>query len=230
MSSRTRPSTIAIDGPAAAGKTSVGKRLARALGYLFIDTGAMYRAVTRLALENGVDLEDSEGLGREARACTLELGMRVDDPETPTAILLNGVDVTEAINSPEVERGVSQVSRVPTVREAMVERQQQLARQGQVVMVGRDIGTVVLPSADLKLYLTASIEERGRRRHAEFRTSGRQEGYRKVLQQLQQRDKLDAERNVAPMRPAEDATIVNTDGLTMEQVVDKLYRLVTGNE
>jgi cytidylate kinase len=218
--------TIALDGPAAGGKTSVGKRLAQRLGYLFVDTGVMYRAVTWLALYHGVAPEDEQRLGELARACRIEISQQADDLNTPTSVVINGHDVTTAVMSPEVSAAVSLVARFPAVREAMVERQRRLASQGPVVMSGRDIGTVVLPYADVKIYLTASVEERARRRYEEVQQRGEATEFQDILQDVQSRDTLDAARPVAPMRPAKDAIIVDTTGLGLEQVVNTLYHIV----
>ncbi|MDY6917350.1 MAG: (d)CMP kinase [Chloroflexota bacterium] len=214
----SKPSTIAIDGPVAGGKSTVGRLLAQRLGYRFVDTGMMYRGVTWKALQCGVDLEDRGELGRLARNATIEFAP-VD------RVLVDGRDVTAALSEPDVEEGVSLVSRVACVREALVERQRELARDGQVVMAGRDIGTVVLPHADVKVYLDASLEERARRRHLELVERGEMVDYQAVLSGLRRRDEIDSGREVSPLRAAQDATLVDTDGLAVEQVLSRIMEL-----
>ena len=214
----SKPSTIAIDGPVAGGKSTVGRLLAQRLGYRFVDTGMMYRGVTWKALQCGVDLEDRGELGRLARNATIEFAP-VD------RVLVDGRDVTAALSEPDVEEGVSLVSRVACVREALVERQREMARDGQVVMAGRDIGTVVLPHADVKVYLDASLEERARRRHLELVERGEMVDYQAVLSGLRRRDEIDSGREVSPLRVAQDATLVDTDGLGVEQVLSRIMEL-----
>ena len=216
--SMPKPTTIAIDGPAAVGKNAVGSLLAKRLGYRFVDTGAMYRAITWLALERGLDWEDEEALGKLAVEANIELGSQ--------AVFVNGCDVSLEIRGEGVERGVSIVARHGGVRRALVAKQQQLAQGGQVVMAGRDIGTVVLPHAELKLYLAASAEERARRRYVELVQGGRQADYEGVLAELKMRDKLDSERELAPLQIAPDAKIINTDGLSLEQVLTEIVSII----
>lgn len=196
----------------------MGRLLAQRLGYRFVDTGMMYRGVTWKALQCGVDLEDRGELGRLARNATIEFAP-VD------RVLVDGRDVTAALSEPDVEEGVSLVSRVACVREALVERQREMARDGQVVMAGRDIGTVVLPHADVKVYLDASLEERARRRHLELVERGEMVDYQAVLSGLRRRDEIDSGREVSPLRAAQDATLVDTDGLGVEQVLSRIMEL-----
>ncbi len=214
---------IALDGPVAAGKTAVGKLLAQRLGYRFLDTGSMYRAVTLLALRQGVKLEDRPLAELAKRA---KIDVSVQGPST--VIKAGGKDITGALRLPEVEQAVSIVSRVPEVRSELVRKQREIAEGGRLVMAGRDIGTVVLPDAGLKVFLTASVDERARRRYVELKEMGRRTTYEEVLAGLRERDKLDSERAHSPLRPAEDARIIDTDGLTLEQVVDKLLALAEG--
>ena len=198
------PPAIAIDGPAASGKTSVGRALAAKLGCPFVDTGLMYRAVTTLALERGIPLDDAGALSRLAERERIEPGERV---------LANGADVTDGLWSMEVERNVSRVSAVSGVRRALVAQQRRLAEQG-VVMVGRDIGSVVLPCA-AKVYLDASIGERARRRAAETGAPDEE----RVRAELERRDRLDSERGDSPLRVPDGAVVVDTDGLDVDGVV-----------
>lgn len=214
------PATIAIDGPVAVGKSAIGSLLAQRLGYRFLDTGAMYRALTWLALELGIDLEDEKALEELALGANIELAAE--------AVMVAGRDVTGDIRGEEVERGVSLVAKVAGVRRALVAKQQQLAQGGQVVMAGRDIGTVVLPHAELKLYLAASPEERARRRHLESVQRGEKAHYEQVLAELKRRDKIDSERALAPLQPAPDAKIIDTDGLNIEQVLAEIMGIIGG--
>jgi cytidylate kinase len=220
----SRPSTIAIDGPSAAGKNTVGRRLAEKMGYRFVDTGAMYRALTWLAIKRGVDLDDEEALGE----LTLEADMdiRCSNSDTHNQVFVNGRDVTAELRRADVDRGVSLVSKVPAVREAMVAKQRQLAHERKVVMVGRDIGTVVLHDADMKFYLSASPEERARRRYLEQMDKGQSTDYGEVLDDLNRRDGIDSRRAHSPLKPAEDAVIVDTDGVDADGVVAEIVRLI----
>lgn len=213
-----KPATIAIDGPVAVGKNAIGSLLAKRLGYHFVDTGAMYRAITWLALERGLDWEDEKALGELAVEANIELGSQ--------AVFVNGCDVSLEIRDEKVEKGVSIVARHSGVRRALVAKQQQMAQGGQVVMAGRDIGTVVLPHAGLKLYLAASAEERARRRYVELAQGGKEADYEVVLAELKMRDKLDSERELAPLQITSDAKIVNTDGLSLEQVLTEIVSII----
>jgi cytidylate kinase len=220
------PQAIAIDGPAASGKTTVGKMLAVTLGYLFLDTGFMYRAVTLAVLEKGVSIDD------ESAVYTLLQTLHIDvipangekDGRLYTA-LLNGRDVTWDIRTAEVDQNVSQVSKYQRVRESLVQRQRQIAARGRVVMVGRDIGTVVLPGASLKLYIIASPEERARRRWQEKKDRGQDSNYEQILADIIRRDGIDGSRRHSPMRPAGDAIIMDTTGRDPETIVDEILAL-----
>lgn len=227
---RSAPRTIAVDGSAASGKSTVGRRLAAALGYPFLDTGIMYRAITATALQRGVDPHDPDALGRLARSVKMQVEPGSPATGDTSRIFVDGVDVTEELRTQAVEDNVSIVSRAPEVREAMVAQQRSIAGQRPVVMVGRDIGTVVLPKADLKIYLDASIDERARRRHAEFEALGRDASHEAVLEDIRRRDQIDSERAVSPLRPADDARIIDTDGLTLEQVLEAALALLESEE
>lgn len=217
---------IAIDGPVASGKSAVGSLVARRLGYRFIDTGVMYRALTWLALERGLDLQDEAALVK--LAALADLTVKPGPPDAPEAwrVVVDGTDVTDRLRSPEVGEAVSLVSRVPGVRGAMVELQRKLAAEADTVMVGRDIGTVVLTDAKLKVYLDASAEERVRRRHDELLAAGKAVSEEDVRQELALRDAIDTERDVSPLRPAQDAIIIHTDHLSLGEVVDKVLELM----
>jgi cytidylate kinase len=216
------PSIIAIDGPAASGKSTVGKKLADELGYLFFDTGVMYRAVTWLALQHGVAIPDEAAV--TALAENTEIDIR--PPSQPDGrsydVLAEGRDITWEIRQPEVEAHVSQVSAYPGVRRALSAQQRRIGQRGRVVMAGRDIGTVVLPEADLKIYLDASAEERARRRCQEIIDRGGQADYEEILRTMRRRDQIDSTRAVAPLRPAADALILDSDHLNIEQVLEAI--------
>jgi CMP/dCMP kinase len=214
---------IAIDGPVASGKSAVGRRLASRLSCLFLDTGLMYRAVTLSALQAGVSPADSGALAR----LVADLEMAVEQGTGgETLVKTDGQDLTAALRSPEVDAAVSQVSAVPAVREKMVQKQRELAAGRSIVMVGRDIGTVVLPEAHLKVYLQAGIDERARRRHAEVAINGDERPLEEIRAALAERDRIDSERDVSPLRAADDAHIIETDGLTVDQVVERIERLI----
>lgn len=216
------PKNIAIDGPAASGKSTLGEKLAERLGYLYFDTGIMYRAVTLAALQVFSSVAD------EAAVTDLANRLQIDvrPPSVPDGrksdVLLDGKDITWAIRRTEVDSNVSQVSAYPGVRKAMTEQQRRIGQRGQVVMVGRDIGTVVMPDAELKIYLDASVEERARRRFSELEQRSEEVTYEDILSAMRRRDKVDSTRAVAPLRPADDAIILNTDGLNIEEVLQRV--------
>ena len=215
---------IAIDGPAGAGKSTVARRLAQRLGFLYVDTGAMYRALTLKALESRVAWDDAEALARLARESRVEL---VAAPESPrgSRVFLDGREVTEAIRTPVVGRYVSRLAAVPEVRALLVEQQRALAARGSVVMDGRDVGSVILPDAELKIFLTASPEERARRRWAELQAQGYKVTWDEVVRDVNERDRLDASRATAPLRKMPDAIEVETTGKDVEAVVEEILRL-----
>ena len=224
-----RPRTVAIDGPVAAGKNAVGSLLAERLGYRFIDTGAMYRALTWHALQRGIELTNEEALSKLAVDTNIELVSRGGDA-AGGVILVNRRDVSADIRRQEVEKGVSLVAMVGGVRQQLVARQRQMAVEGKVVMVGRDIGTVVLADAELKIYLRASPGERARRRHLELLQRGEHASYDHVLADLERRDRLDSGRALSPLQPAADARMVDTDGLDVEQVVSEILRIIESRQ
>jgi len=220
-----RPPTIALDGPAAAGKSTVGRRLAAGLGYLFFDTGVLYRALTLLALRSGVNVTDGPGLAALAAAHPANVRPRPEQ-DPGYAVLADGEDVTLAIRVAAVDRAVSPVSAQPEVRAALLADQRRIAAQGPAVMVGRDIGTVVLPDAALKVYLDASAAARAQRRHAELLARGVAADYEAVLADMRARDAYDAGRRAAPLACAPDAVVVNTDACDLDGVVAHLLALV----
>jgi len=221
-----RPRTIAIDGPAASGKSTVGEALAGRLDYLYFDTGVMYRAVTWAALERDISVEDGEKLTDLAEQLEIEITDATEDDGRQYTVLLDEVDVTWAIRTPAVDAHVSAVSTHLGVRRALVSKQRRIAAKEPVVMVGRDIGTVVLPDADLKVYLDATVEERARRRWQEMQARGKDADCEAVLRSMRRRDRIDSNRDVSPLRPAHDAVIIDTTDLSVDEVVDETVRLV----
>ena len=221
------PRTIAIDGPAGAGKSTIGALAAERLGYLYLDTGAMYRAIALAALRRGIDADDAERLAKLAREVKVAIGPPTVRDGRAYTVLLDGDDVTWTIRGADVDRSVSQVARVGAVRDAMVEQQRGLAERGRVVMVGRDIGTVVMPRAERKIYLTASASERAKRRDEELRARGDIRPRQELLSEILRRDRLDSERAVAPLRAADDAIVVQTDGLSVGQALEKVLAILT---
>lgn len=219
------PSIIALDGPAASGKTTVGRRLADKLGYLFFDTGIMYRAVTWIALDRDMDLRDEDLITQMAQSAQIDIRQPTQNDGRACDVIVGGKDVTWDMRSGEVEAMVSAISAYPDVRKALSERQRNIGLRGRVVMVGRDIGTVVLPEADLKIYMDASAGERARRRHEEIVERGGKADYDEILRKMIERDRLDSTRVVAPLRPAEDAVIINTDTLNEEQVYERVLEM-----
>lgn len=227
MISMPSPSTIAIDGPAASGKSTVGKQLADRLGYLFFDTGLMYRAVTWAGLNRCIDLRDEGTVAQLAERVQIDVQPPSKNDGRICDLLVDGLDVTWEIRSPQVDANVSVVAAYPGVRAAMTVQQRRIGLRGHVVMVGRDIGTVVLPEADLKVYLDASVEERARRRWEEQRSRGESADHGTILASMRRRDEIDSTRSVAPLRPADDAVILNSDQLDATQVLDKLIELTS---
>jgi cytidylate kinase len=221
------PRTIAIDGPAGSGKSVIGLWLAGQLGYAYLDTGALYRAVAYLALERGVDPGDGRRLAELARAADLrvEPPAERDDPRG-YAVRLDGRDVTAELFSPPVNQAVSPVASHAEVRAELLPIQRRIASQGGIVMAGRDIGTVVMPDAELKLYLEASLGERARRRWEQEQASGRGRPLAEVVADVRQRDRIDSERATAPLRPADDAIVLQTDGLPLEAEQAQILALV----
>jgi len=217
---------IAIDGPAASGKSTLAQALAQRLGYLYFDTGAMYRAVTLAGLRRGLDMSDETTLANVAREVEIDLRPASQADGRLSDVLMDGEDCTWAIRTKEVDAAVSDVSAFPSVRGALTEQQRRIGQRGAVVMAGRDIGTVVLPDADLKIFLDASLEERAKRRHAELLERGEVQPLDQIMESLRVRDQIDSNRVVAPLRPAEDAIHLKTDGIPREQVLDQVLGLV----
>ena len=220
------PRIITIDGPAASGKSTLGARLAQALGYLYFDTGVMYRAVTWVALERQIAIADEAAVSRLAE----QLSIDVQEPSVPDGracdVLADGQDITWQTRRPEVDANVSPVSAYAGVRAALTAQQRRIGLRGNVVMVGRDIGTVVLPEADLKIYLVASAQERARRRYQEKLERGEAADYEQILQVILLRDQIDSTRQVAPLRAADDAILLDSDTLNADQVLQTVQALV----
>ena len=221
----TIPNMIAIDGPAASGKSTVALQLAARLGYLYFDTGVMYRAATLAALRSFNSVSDEQAVTRLAEQIQIDV-QPPSQPDRQYDVLLNGDDVTWEIRTTEVERNVSVVSAYRGVRDAMTRQQRRIGQRGSVVMVGRDIGTVVFPEAELKIYLIASVEERARRRYDEMRCRGLNPSYDEILASMIRRDEIDTNRAYAPLRPADDAVIVDTDGKSIPEVLEQIDALV----
>lgn len=203
---------IAVDGPAGAGKSTVSKIVAARLGYTYIDTGAMYRAVALKVLQSGNSVED----------VTRDIDIKLDGT---ARVFLDGVEVTKEIRTPEVSRGASDVATLGFVRKKLTELQRQMAAQGSVIMDGRDIGTQVLPNADLKIFLTATVEERARRRFEELKAKGIAADLEHIKKEIILRDKQDSEREIAPLAKADDAVLLDSTSLTIEEVVAEILRL-----
>jgi len=220
-----RAPIIAIDGPAGAGKSTVTRRVASELGLLHLDTGAMYRGLTWLVLNSKISLDDEAGIAELVSQADLQLVLSCD-PETPVKVSVNGKDVTKAIRSSLVTRNVSAISAQKAVRDKLLEQQRQWGEKGGLVAEGRDIGTHVFPDAELKIFLTASVRERARRRQNELMTQGQDNiDFEQLQQEIQQRDTYDSDRAIAPLRKAPDAIELITDDFTIEEVIAKIIRL-----
>ena len=220
------PRTIAIDGPAGSGKSTLGMLLAKDLGYLYFDTGVMYRAVTLAAINHGLEASDETGVGRVAREIRIDVQPPSMEDGRYYDVLLDGVDVTWEIRSDAVNAIVSPVSTYAEVREAMTVQQRRIANENKVVMVGRDIGTVVMPDAELKIFLEASVEVRAHRRYQELIRRGDAADFNAVLHSLTNRDQIDSSRKIAPLKPADDAIVIDSDCLNIQEVFQKTRELV----
>lgn len=212
---------IAIDGPSGAGKTTVACLLAEQLGLLHIDTGAMYRALTLYLLRQGVDIDDPDSVKQALGKASIDMAA--------DRVLLNGEDVSDLIRQQEVSQAVSMVARLPQVRQRLVESQREMARRYDVVMDGRDVGTVVLPDADVKVFLTADPLERAKRRTAELQAKGISARLDEILESIVKRDRLDSQRQISPLRPADDAFIIDTTDKTIPEVVEEIVELCRKN-
>ena len=225
MSIRDYPCIIAIDGPAASGKSTIGKHLADTLDYLFFDTGVMYRAVTWLALQRGLKMSDEPAITALAEIVPIDVRPPSKSDGRACDVIVEGKDITWKTRSPEVDANVSVVSAYAGVRRALSVQQRRIGQRGRVVMVGRDIGTVVLPNADLKIYLDASAEERARRRYEENIARGDSVDYNEILAKVIERDRIDSTRDVAPLKIADDAVVLDSDHLNADEVLEKALAL-----
>lgn len=215
--------SIAIDGPGGAGKSTIAKALAKKLGYIYVDTGALYRAIGLYMLNSGVDTKDKLNVPTKLAEINIELKY-IDGVQK---VILCGGDVSSEIRKPEVSMAASDVSAIGEVRAFLLELQRDMARKNNVIMDGRDIGTVVLPNAEIKIFLTASAEERAMRRYKELVEKGVEVEYETVLKELNERDYQDSHREIAPLKPADDAELIDTTGYNLEQSVDMLAKFVT---
>jgi cytidylate kinase len=220
------PKTIAIDGPAASGKSSIGQELANQLGYLFLDTGLMYRAVTWVALNQNIEISDEKRISAVAKNTDISIQPPSVKDNRQCDVIINKQDVTKFIHGQNVNDNVSRVSAYAGVREALTAQQRIFGKKGNIVMVGRDIGTVVLPNADLKIYLDASVEERAHRRFKEALKIGEKVTYQGILESMKRRDEIDSQRSLAPLKPANDAIIISTNGKNREQVIKEILNLI----
>jgi len=213
---------VAIDGPAGSGKSTVAKQTAQRLKFQYLDTGAMYRSATLISMETGISPDEPERLAHEIQTHSFQFDFR---PDT-CRVQLDGRDITEAIRSPELTRLIGPVCEIPQVRQFMGELQRQLGEGGGVVLEGRDIGTVIFPDAEVKIFLTASAEVRARRRWLEQKAKGMELDFQKVFEDLIQRDQRDMNRDNAPLKPAADAIIIDTGGMSIEEVVEQVITIV----
>jgi len=216
---------IALDGPAGSGKSTIARAVALKFNYIYIDTGAMYRAITLKALQNKIPVNNKGELTRLAQNTLIRLKYIEANNLSQLRVIMDGVDVGEAIRSLEVTNNVSAVSAVAGVREALVKLQREMSRKGGVVMDGRDIGTVVLPDAELKIFLTASVKERSKRRWLELKAKGIEVNLDELEEQIQKRDEFDSNREVDPLRQADDAVLIDTTDLSVAEVTDRIVEL-----
>ncbi len=215
---------IAIDGPAGAGKSSIARELARKFKFIYIDTGAMYRALTLIVMEKNISFSDHENIVKEAKMIDIHFKINKNIQET----FVSSRNVTDDIRKPLVSQNVSIISAISGVRIEMVNKQQELAGENNVVMDGRDIGTVVLPKAKIKIFLTASPEERAKRRYIELKEKGYEVEMDKLIEEIKQRDHLDETREISPLVAAEDARLIDTTYLSFDQVLEKIENIIKG--
>jgi len=217
---------VAIDGPAGAGKSTIARAAAKELGFIYVDTGALYRSIGLNALRKGVDLADTNAIEKSLEGMKVELSF---DSQGAQIVLLNGEDVSSLIRTPEVSMSASKVSAVPAVRAFLLDLQRNMAKTQSVIMDGRDIGTVVLPNAEVKIFLTASPEIRAKRRFDELIEKGQEVKYEDVLADVIERDYNDSHREIAPLKPAEDSKLADTSGLTLEESINLIINIIKEN-
>ena len=213
---------IAIDGPAGAGKSSTAKLIAKKLGYIYVDTGALYRTVGLYSIRKGIDTKDAE----KVIATLPDIKVEIKFVDGAQHVFLNGEDVSEAIRTPEASMGASNVSAIPKVREFLFDLQRSIAAENNCIMDGRDIGTVVLPNADVKIFLTASVEERANRRYKEMIEKGESADYNDILEDIKKRDYQDSHREIAPLKQADDAILVDNGGYNLETGTEYLLGII----
>lgn len=213
---------VAIDGPSGAGKSTIARKTAQSLGFIYVDTGALYRAIGLYMTRNGVSTEDAAAIAQELAKVEIELRY----VEGEQRVFLNEEDVSDQIRTPEASMTASAVSAVPAVRDFLLELQRDIARKNDVIMDGRDIGTVVLPHADVKIFLTATAEDRARRRHAQLLESGMSVDFNQLLEEIEQRDYNDSHRAVAPLKQADDALLIDTSGNQLQESIDLLNAVI----
>ncbi|NEW66449.1 (d)CMP kinase [Carnobacteriaceae bacterium zg-84] len=214
---------VAIDGPASSGKSTVAKRIAEKFNYIYLDTGAMYRCITLSVLSNDIDMQDEQAVSAHCQQQDIRFSKNIDNQQI---VLLNGKDVTSAIRQPNVAENVSLVASYEGVRTDLVARQKSYIAQGGIVMDGRDVGTVVMPEAELKIFMVASVEERARRRHEENKQRGIHSSLGELCQQIEKRDKLDESRVIGPLKKAEDAIEIDTTSLTIDEVIQQISEYI----
>ena len=224
------PNVIALDGPVASGKSSVGLIVAKELGHIFLDTGVMYRAVTWAAINRKIKIDNKEAISSLAQQIDIEIKSPTKFDGRINDVLVDRVDVTWKLREPEVNENVSQVSRYQLVRKALTEQQREFGKKGKIVMAGRDIGTIVMPNAKLKIFLKASVEERAYRRYNEEVKRGNQINLEDVIKNVEMRDRIDSNRKIAPLIPAKDAVIINTDGREISKIVDEILSIIENCE
>ena len=217
----TRKLTIALDGPAGSGKSTVTRKVAERMNYLYLNSGSMYRAVTLLASQKGISLHN-----RTQLVDLVQKQCQIDFTDNGKRTLLNGIDVSEEIRTPDIEQQVVIIAKIPEVRQEMVKQQRRIAKNSGVIAEGRDVTTVVFPNADLKFYITASVEERAKRRFNEFQTKGVDCSFEQIENEIRERDKQDQSRQHSPLRKAEDATIIDTTQVEIYQVVDLILKKI----
>ena len=215
---------IAIDGPAGAGKSTIARRAAEKLGFIYVDTGALYRTLTYFILEKGLEPDNSVCVASAVKEVSVELKFS----DGVQRVYLNGNDVSDKIRTPEISMGASKISAIPEIRELLLDLQRKIAAENNVIMDGRDIGTVVLPDAELKIFLTASAEERAKRRCLELEEKGNPQSYDKILADIIQRDYNDSHRRISPLKQAEDAVLLDTTDMNIDEVCMSIFKLAEG--
>jgi cytidylate kinase len=223
-------SIIAIDGPAGSGKSTLGRKLAENLAYLYFDTGVLYRAVACIALVRSLDVGDEPLITTLAENLNIDVQPPSQKDGRENDVLVDGEDITWKIRTPDVDGNVSVVAAYPGVRKALIEMQRRIGLRGRIVMVGRDIGTIVLPEADVKIYLNASVEERARRRYEERCSRGEEVSLDEILESMRKRDQIDSTREFAPLKPAEDAVHIDSDRMDADQVLQSALEIVRASE